>query len=92
MSNNQTAITAGVLGFLICTAVFIVSFVQQLAYVEVASCLAAWAQLFIASMPILEAFDDKQISSLIPTFVGAALTVSVVVLYAIRYHLYVYGS
>jgi hypothetical protein len=86
MSRNQIAIIAGGLGFLICTAVFVISFVQQFAYIEVASCLAAWVQLFIAGMPILEAFDDKQVASLVPSFFGAALTVSVVLLYAIRYH------
>ncbi len=86
MSRNQTTITAGPRGFLSCTVVFVISLVEQFAYIEVAPVsLLGWS-FFIAGMPIPEAFDDKQAASPVPRFFGAVLTVSVVPLYAIRHH------
>jgi hypothetical protein len=40
---------------LACTGVFVVCFLKQLAYVEVLSGLAAWAELLVASVFALEA-------------------------------------
>jgi hypothetical protein len=86
MTRNQIGITVGGSGFFICAGVFVFSLLQQLAYVEVVSCLAAWGQLFIASAPILEALDNEQVKSVVPSIIGAALTASVLVFYAIAYY------
>ncbi len=86
MTRNQIGITVGGSGFFICAGVFVFSLLQQLAYVEVVSCLVAWGQLFIASAPILEALDNEQVKSVVPSIIGAALTVSVLVFYALTYY------
>jgi hypothetical protein len=83
MTRNQIGITVGAVGFLVCTGVFVASFLEQLAYVEVLSCLAAWAELLIASVSALEALEDKQLKSGFPSLAGAALTFFVLAFYAL---------
>jgi hypothetical protein len=83
VTRNQIGIAVGALGFAVCTGVFVFSFLEQLAYVEVLSCLAAWAELSVVSVSAVEALEDKQLKSGLPSLAGAALTASVLAFYAL---------
>ena len=89
MTRNQIGITVGTVGFLVCIGAFVASpfsSLQQLACVQMLSCLAAffwlprfWLPVFSRSRPP----EDNQLKSGFPSLAGTALALFVPAFYTL---------